>query len=121
MPTAQGVEQRRMRAESDPAHPEARPVSACRRHPRIWAVLALGTLGLPAGLQAQSRGDLQVGAHVMMAAPSQLALASALHRAVAGSPRPLAEIRRELKPAALDSAGAALPSRSVITIAFLRN
>lgn len=87
----------------------------------IWLVLGALTLGLPAGLRAQGRGDMQVGARVLMAAPSQVALASALHRGVQASSPSLAEIRRELKPVAVDSVGAALPARSIITIAFLRN
>lgn len=121
MPTAQGVGRRLSVAERDPAHPQACPVTAARHFLPIGAVLGLITLGLPAGLEAQGRGDLQVGARVLMAAPSQLALASALSRVTAASPRSLAEIHRDLRPAALDSAGAALPARSIITIAFLRN
>ncbi len=121
MPTAQGVERRTSGSQSDPAHAQACRVSAgCQRSP-IWLVLGILALGIPAGLQAQGRGDMQVGARVLMAAPSQLALASALNRAVPAASSSLAEIRRELKPVAIDSVGAALPARSIITIAFLRN
>lgn len=94
--------------------------ASCQRSP-IWFLLAGLALGLPAGLQAQSRGDMQVGARVLMAAPSQGALAAALHHPVPASPSSLAEIHRELKPVAVDSVGATLPARSIITIAFLRN
>ena len=85
------------------------------------AILGALTLGLAAGLEAQTRGDLQIGAHVLLAAPSQAALASALNRPVAGSLGGLAEISRDRQTIALDSAGVALRPRSIITIAFLRN
>lgn len=121
MPTAQGVELRRSAGGGDPAHPPARPTTSRRQMPRIGLFLGVLVLGFAAGLQAQSRGDMQVGAQVLLAGPSQAALASALYRPVVGSPGGLAEISRDRQLVVPDSAGVALRPRAIITIAFLRN
>lgn len=121
MHTPQGIEPWRSGGGGDPAHASAcLRLSTCRI-PCVGAILGLLTLGLAAGAQAQTRGDMQVGAQVLMAAPSQAALASALNRPITSSLSVLADIRRDRKPVARDSTGAALPPRSIITIAFLRN
>ncbi|MEO8140358.1 MAG: hypothetical protein ABI742_11970 [Gemmatimonadota bacterium] len=105
----------------------ARRRDSARNPPRLGAGIQLGAIfGLltllgAGGLSAQTRGDLQVGAHVLPAGPSQAALALALNWPSMGSHPELADIRRQLRSAPSDSAGAALPPESVVTIAFLRN
>lgn len=121
MPTAQGVELRGSASGGDSAHAPARPVVCNRPIRRFGVIFCALTLSLAAGLRAQGRGDLQVGAQVLMAAPSQAALALALNHPAAASRGALAEISRSRQPAVLDSAGVALPPRSIITIAFLHN
>jgi hypothetical protein len=119
--TKQGVEGSRPAGRGDLAHARCCPGFAG------WSLTGFGTLfglvfGIPAGsLAAQSRGDMQVGAQVLPAGPSQAALASALNRPPAGSHPDLADITRVRLGAVLDSAGVALKPRSVVTISFLRN
>lgn len=121
MPALHGVELRRRGGGGDLPH---RPACLAVCNPsayRLALILGFLLLACAAGLRAQSRGDMQVGARVLMAGPSRVALAAALNRPAAAELRALAQIRRDGPAVARDSAGVALPPRSIITIAFLRN
>ena len=117
MSTVQCLELPSATCRSDPAH--GRYCSGA------WlgfgALFGLLTFAGAGGLSAQSRGDLQVGARVLASGPSQSALASALNRPSPGTQIELADISRAVQATPIDSAGVALPPRSVVTIAFLRN
>jgi hypothetical protein len=121
VPIFQDVGAPRLGARRDPAH---RAVRTGKGGARCRGLLILGgflALGLAAPLRAQGRGELQIGAQVLRSAPSQSALALALQSPVGTARSELAEIGHQPLAAGSDSAGVALPPRSVVTIAFLRN
>jgi hypothetical protein len=64
---------------------------------------------------------MQVGARILPAAPSQLALSAALSYPLAPPDPELVRIRREFVPLPGDTDRAAHRPRAIVTIEFLRN
>jgi hypothetical protein len=89
-----------------------------------FALFLLFTMGLPAPLAAQSRGDLQVAARVLETQPSRLALAQGMavaRRAPASMPQSLASVQIESGVSETKRLPLGRRPRSVVTISFLRN
>jgi hypothetical protein len=88
---------------------------------KIATLATLLLLAVAPKVHAQSRGEVQIGARILRAGPSQIALAAALKLPAQGPDPELAHISRELPKLSTDTDRAMLPPRAIVTIEFLRN